>query len=239
MPTDEIFISYYEITLRILLAALFGSVIGMEREKTSNFAGLRTNMLVCIGSSLIMIVSQYGFQNILQHNSVTLDPSRIAAQVVSGIGFLGAGTILFVKDKIKGLTTAAGLWTVAGLGLATGAGLYFAATITTALAFVVLAFLKPIEGAFFKKPRLNEIKFQVKPGISLIKLDEILTELNIRSELKSMQIQTENEKSSVRLQFHNMSKANILKFSNEIKKIPEIEKIESTQNFSNNPNLKE
>ena len=102
-------------------------------------------MLVCIGSCLIVIVSAYGFHDVLSDRNVVLDPSRIAAQVVSGVGFLGAGTILFRGEAVKGLTTAASLWAVAGIGLAAGSGLYVAAVASTVVILTVLAGLKPIE----------------------------------------------------------------------------------------------
>ena len=116
---------------RLVLAALLGSLIGLERERLQWVAGLRTHMLVCVGASLIMIVSSFGFADILGHPNVTLDPSRVAAQVVSGIGFLGAGTILLRREVIRGLTTAASLWTVAAIGLAVGGGLYTGAVAAT------------------------------------------------------------------------------------------------------------
>ena len=137
-----------EIFLRLGLAAVFGGIIGFERERKDWAAGLRTHMMVCLGSTLMMIVSAYGFEEVLSagKNNVDLDPSRIAGQVVSGIGFIGAGTILFLKSGVvRGLTTAAGLWTVAGIGLATGVGMYGAAGGTTVLAVIVLWALKPIE----------------------------------------------------------------------------------------------
>src|ERR1700677_1254949 len=131
-----------EMLLRLLSAAALGSLIGFERERLLWAAGIRTHMLVCVGSCLIMIVSQYGFANVLTEKNVVLDPSRIAAQVVSGIGFLGAGSILARGEIVKGLTTAASIWTVAGVGLAVGGGLYFAAGVSTA---VILAGVKPLE----------------------------------------------------------------------------------------------
>lgn len=99
-----------------LTAAALGSLIGFEGERLLWAAGIRTHMLVCVGSCLIMIVSQYGFSSILTEKNVVLDPSRIAAQVVSGIGFLGAGAILARGEIVKGLTTAASIWTVAAVG---------------------------------------------------------------------------------------------------------------------------
>ncbi|HEX7757199.1 MAG TPA: MgtC/SapB family protein [Niabella sp.] len=135
-----------EILIRLLLAALCGGVIGLERERKNWAAGLRTHMMVCLGAALTMIVSAFGFADIVGTNGVMLDPSRIAAQVISGIGFIGAGTILFLKEGIiRGLTTAAGLWTVAAIGLAIGGGMYYAAGTATFLALIILWMLKPVE----------------------------------------------------------------------------------------------
>ena len=101
--------------LRLLVAGILGAIIGLDREYRAKEAGYRTHFLVSLGSALIMIVSQYGFQEIIKENSVTLDPSRVAAQVVSGIGFIGAGTIILQKQIVRGLTTAAGIWATAGI----------------------------------------------------------------------------------------------------------------------------
>lgn len=130
--------------LRLLVACLLGTLIGLDREYRAKEAGFRTHFLVSLGSALIMIVSQYGFQDIIRENGVTLDPSRVAAQVVSGIGFIGAGTILIQKKFVRGLTTAAGLWATAGIGLAIGAGMYvigIAATVFTLIGLEALTFL--------------------------------------------------------------------------------------------------
>ena len=137
-------ISDWELIARLLGAAVLGGVVGFERERLLWAAGLRTHMLVCVGSALIIIVSAYGFNDVIGKN-IVLDPSRIAAQVVSGVGFLGAGTILFRGEAVKGLTTAASLWAVAGIGLAAGSGLYVAATACTVIILIVLAGMKPIE----------------------------------------------------------------------------------------------
>lgn len=133
---------------RLLLAALLGSLIGLERERLQWAAGLRTHMLVCVGSTLIMIVSAFGFADVQNQPNVSLDPSRVAAQVVSGIGFLGAGTILLRREVVRGLTTAASLWSVAAVGLAVGGGLYVAAISTTVLILAILIGLKPLERRF-------------------------------------------------------------------------------------------
>ena len=104
-----------DFVIRLLVTGILGT-IGLDREYRAKEAGYRTHFLVSLGSALIMIVSQYGFQEIIKESSVTLDPSRVAAQVVSGIGFIGAGTIIFQKQIVRGLTTAAGIWTTAGIG---------------------------------------------------------------------------------------------------------------------------
>ena len=124
--------------LRLLVAGLLGTVIGLDREYRVKDAGFRTHFLVSLGSALIMIVSQWGFGEILREPGVGLDPSRIAAQVVSGIGFIGAGTIIFHKQIVRGLTTAASLWATAGIGLAVGSGMYIVAIAATVLTLVAL-----------------------------------------------------------------------------------------------------
>jgi len=152
-------LSWSEITLRLVLAALLGGVVGIERERKNWTAGLRTHMMVCVGSTLTMIVSAYGFNDVLGTHNIELDPSRMAAQVISGIGFIGAGTILFLRQEvIRGLTTASGLWTVAGIGLATGGGMYFAAAATTVIVIIILSILKPVGKKFFNQYKYHQIK---------------------------------------------------------------------------------
>lgn len=126
---------FYELSLRLVVAMILGALIGTERELRAKDAGFRTHFLVALGSALFCIVSQFGFPEGLR------DSSRVAAQVVSGIGFLGAGTIILQRSKVRGLTTAAGLWVTAAIGLACGTGLYLIATITTLLALLGLELL--------------------------------------------------------------------------------------------------
>src|SRR5881275_1435111 len=129
-----------EALVRLALAAVLGGAIGFERELREREAGLRTHMLVAIGSALFTIVSAYGFHEFLTSgaNVVRADPTRIAAQIVTGIGFLGAGAIIRQGLSVRGLTTAATLWVVAALGLAAGAGYYSAAVVTTVLVILSL-----------------------------------------------------------------------------------------------------
>lgn len=128
----------WDFVWRLVLAALFGTIIGLDREYREKEAGFRTHFLVSLGGALMMIVSQYGFSEILTHDGVSLDPSRIAAQVVSGIGFIGAGTIIFNHQIVRGLTTAASLWATAGIGLTAGAGMSWLALAATILTLVAL-----------------------------------------------------------------------------------------------------
>ena len=128
----------WDFVWRLVLAALFGTIIGLDREYREKEAGFRTHFLVSLGSALMMIVPQYGFSEILTHDGVSLDPSRIAAQVVSGIGFIGAGTIIFNHQIVRGLTTAASLWATAGIGLTAGAGMSWLALAATILTLVAL-----------------------------------------------------------------------------------------------------
>ena len=133
-----------EFILRLFIAGILGSIIGLDREYRAKEAGYRTHFLVSLGSALIMIVSQHGFSEILDTPNVNLDPSRIASQVVTGIGFIGAGTIILHKQIVRGLTTAAGIWATSGIGLAIGAGMYelgISATILTLIGLEVLRFL--------------------------------------------------------------------------------------------------
>lgn len=133
----------YEIMFRLTLACILGGLIGLERESLNRPAGLRTYTLVCVGSALAMIVSLDMY--FAYYHTVNADPGRIAAQVISGIGFLGAGTIMREGATVRGLTTAAGLWVVACIGLAVGAGLYMPAVATTVLVLFVLIYFVRFE----------------------------------------------------------------------------------------------
>ena len=124
-------LSWGEVLLRLALAAALGGAVGIEREMREREAGFRTHVLVSLGAALFTIAGAYGFHDVLTHGS-TVDPTRVAAQIVTGIGFLGAGAIIRQGVAVRGLTTAATLWVVAAIGLTSGAGYYSAAVITTA-----------------------------------------------------------------------------------------------------------
>jgi putative Mg2+ transporter-C (MgtC) family protein len=153
-------LSNQDVIIRLLTAAILGSIIGFERERLLWAAGIRTHMVVCVGACLIMIVSAFGFGDSLTSKNVVLDPSRVAAQVVSGIGFLGAGAILARGEIVRGLTTAASIWTVAAIGLAVGGGLYFAAAVSTVVIIVILAGIKPLEEAYRARNQSCRLKIE-------------------------------------------------------------------------------
>lgn len=160
-----------DITLRLITAMLLGGSIGIEREFRSKDAGFRTHFLVALGSALFTVVSQYGFGIDLK------DSSRVAAQVVSGIGFLGAGTIIFQKNMVRGLTTAAGLWVTAAIGLACGTGLYIVAAITTTLVLVGLeslhTFIPQLGKAAVQLGFTSESKKTVADVLNRLKSEDI------------------------------------------------------------------
>ncbi|HHX77774.1 MAG TPA: MgtC/SapB family protein [Firmicutes bacterium] len=163
---------------RLFLAVLFGGLVGYERERHGRPAGLRTHILVCLGSALIMIVSAYGF---LDESFYPLaDPSRIASQVVSGIGFLGAGTIMRQGVNIRGLTTAASLWVVAAIGLSVGLGFYKEALVTTVLVLTSLYVLAAVEKLIVPSRNVVDMDIVVidEPGI-IGKIGGILGEKGI------------------------------------------------------------
>lgn len=144
--------TYTEFILRLLFAGVLGGAIGLEREYRAKEAGFRTHFLVALGSALFMVISQYGFMELLETYAapgqpaadaggglaIRLDPSRIASQVVTGIGFIGAGTIIFQKHVVHGLTTAAGLWVTAAIGMGCGSGLYVLSLAATLFVFIAL-----------------------------------------------------------------------------------------------------
>ena len=163
----------WDFIIRLCVAGLCGTVIGLDREYRVKDAGFRTHFLVALGSALIMIVSQYGFADILMHTGVGLDPSRIAAQVVSGIGFIGAGTIIVTKrQNVKGLTS---LWATAGIGLAAGAHMYVVAAAATVLTLFALEVLTLVFGGLGRRRTMVVFSATKRAAV-----DEMFNELQSR-----------------------------------------------------------
>lgn len=167
---------YLDISLRLLIAAILGGVIGWERERDNHPAGFRTHILVSVGSALIMLVSAYGFQEFMNEENVRFDPSRVGAQVVSGIGFLGAGAIVRQGLTVNGLTTAATLWVVAGIGLAVGSGFIYGAILTTILVFISLELLKRFD--YFFRAKGNMQIYSLKLDGKLVTVGQIAALIN-------------------------------------------------------------
>ena len=156
-------VTYLAIGLRILAAVIIGGLIGLERGLKNRPAGLRTYMLVCVGACLVMLTNQYMVQIY-----GTGDPVRMGAQVVSGIGFLGAGTIIVTRrNQIKGLTTAAGLWSAAGVGLALGVGFYEAALIGGFAVFFVMTLLQRMDNSMHRNAKVLEVYVELDKSLSL------------------------------------------------------------------------
>ena len=143
-----------QIVIRLVVSLILSGFIGLERQLHRRTAGLRTHILVGLGSCLIMLTSLYIFD--IYNNIASLDPARIAAGVITGIGFLGAGAIIRDREGIKGLTTAASLWVVAGIGLAVGCGFFLGALVTTFLVFLALFFLRRVEDILLSKLEIKE-----------------------------------------------------------------------------------
>jgi putative Mg2+ transporter-C (MgtC) family protein len=169
----DIMISPEQIVLRLAVAAVLGALVGLERERLEWAAGMRTHALVSLGSALFMVVSIFGFSDILNERHVILDPSRVAAQVASGIGFIGAGTIIFRREVVKGLTTAASIWAVAAVGLAVGGGMFVAAGSATLLALALLVLAKPLKARMFpNRKEARRLRLVVERGTPLANLRE-------------------------------------------------------------------
>lgn len=168
---------------RILVACLLGGIIGFEREHSRNKpAGFRTHILVCMGSCLVMLIAHFTIT--AYSGQVNIDPTRIAGQVVSGIGFLGAGAIIRHGASVKGITTAASIWVVACVGLACGIGFYTGAVFATLLIWAVLIYLKAVEDRFAKKEMIKILEIEGEKGKQLIvPLSNLLKDckLNIKS----------------------------------------------------------
>lgn len=180
-------VTYLAVALRIVAAVIIGGLIGLERGLKNRPAGLRTYMVVCVGACLVMLTNHYIYQVFGAG-----DPVRMGAQVVSGIGFLGAGTIIVThRSQIKGLTTAAGLWASAGVGLALGVGFYEAAIAGGLAIFVVMTLLQKMDNSMHRKSKVVEAYIEVEGNLHLGNLMEILRELGL--EVRDIQRDFEEE----------------------------------------------
>jgi putative Mg2+ transporter-C (MgtC) family protein len=195
IPTLE----WPHVLLRLTIAALLGGAIGMERELRERQAGLRTHLVVCVGSALFTLVSAYGFREFLVNGGsvVRADPTRIAAQIVSGIGFLGAGAIIRQGLSVRGLTTAATLWLVAAIGMASGAGYYSAALISTAGALLTLGPLRIVSYRIVRRfrPEVDRLLVEIPAGGSPGAVLEVIEQQGAR--VVSLEIAQEGDRRSI------------------------------------------
>jgi putative Mg2+ transporter-C (MgtC) family protein len=180
---------WYEVILRLILAIIVGGLVGYEREYKNRPAGFRTHILVCVGAAVISMIQLYSVQEttnmIIRQpvlaSALKADIGRLGAQVITGVGFLGAGTIMHDKGSVKGLTTAASLWVVACVGLAVGLGYYFLVVASAASIFLVLATLKQVEARFFQKSKIQKLEVQYENRVELVThMEEYFSAKNIK-----------------------------------------------------------
>ncbi|WP_291636471.1 MgtC/SapB family protein [Clostridium sp.] len=181
--------SVYEVAIRLALAVAVGGLIGYEREHKNRPAGFRTHILVCLGAAITSMIQLYSIQEmtnmIMWHpelqTAMKVDIGRLGAQVITGVGFLGAGTIIHEKGSIKGLTTAASIWTVACIGLAVGLGYYTLSILSTIVVFIVLVYLKTFEAKLFKNTNILKIEIQYGNKKNMVeKLEEYFDGMSIK-----------------------------------------------------------
>ncbi|MBJ8081620.1 MgtC/SapB family protein [Bacillus cereus group sp. N14] len=213
-----------DLIIRIGVAGLLGAIIGIEREIRSKEAGLKTHFLVAVGSALIMVVSKYAFSDIMNEEHTALDPSRIAAQVVSGVGFLGAGTIIIQKQAVKGLTTAAGLWATAGIGLAIGAGMYVVGIGATILVLIGLEIVSRIFKVQFLFPQNITVQMCINKHEAVQQILEILHMKDIP--ILSYEVETSQQGAEivykVGMQLKNISSEEKNEFIQHMQTLPEV-----------------
>ncbi|MFC4803559.1 MgtC/SapB family protein [Filifactor villosus] len=172
-------LSLMSIFLRYMTCIVFGGLIGFERGKKNHPAGLRTHLMVCLGSASVMMVSQYIFENI----SSSGDPARLGAQVISGIGFLGVGTIVVTgQNQVRGLTTAAGLWASACMGLSIGIGFFEGAVILCFFMYMVLEMIHRLDQHFLKSSKIKQLYIEFSKDVSLGKIIQLFEENNCKVE---------------------------------------------------------
>jgi len=227
-PGRFVHIDFEHDCIRLLAALFCGAMLGIERERTEHAAGLRTHSLVCVSSCLLMIVSAFGFDDAIHAGSVMLDPSRIAAQVVSGIGFLGAGVIMFRQNVVSGLNTAASIWSAAAIGLACGGGLYNAALLTTFVVLMVQIVWRRFEHRFFFHS--SKITLTVRKHC-IDDIETVLRESGVRLQSlmmypKGKDFQGSDDARELHLVLENAPQKDAVSFINKLHLIDGVEKLE-------------
>lgn len=216
-------VSDYEIALRLLLACILGGIVGWEREKIHKPAGLRTHILVALGAALLTTISMYAF---LAFDTVNKDPARIAANIVTGIGFLGAGTIMREGPSVKGLTTAASIWAVAAIGMAVGSGMYISALVATLLVFITLEGV--IEKILFRNKK--SLQLNICNEFMLEKVGDILKQHDIS--IKHVSVLPINHSKEIPVEFR-LNIAKKTKIAQVIKEIEQLDGVTIAQSQKN------
>ncbi|MBU3215973.1 MgtC/SapB family protein [Clostridium estertheticum] len=227
----------YQVAIRLALAVLVGGLIGYEREFKNRPAGFRTHILVCLGAAITSMIQLYSIQEttnmILQHpelqSAMKVDIGRLGAQVITGVGFLGAGTIIHDKGSIKGLTTAASIWTVACIGLAIGLGYYTLTILSTICVFIVLVFLKTFETKLFKNTNVLKLEIQYVNKKDMVeKLEKYFDSVSIK--VKNIEFviddeEDENETSKYSTTMYTILAPRYIKSSGIVQKLCAFEEI--------------
>ena len=221
------------------LALLLSALIGLERELRQKSAGLRTHTLVGVGAALFMLISKYGFNDVLEPGRVILDPSRVAAQIVTGVGFLGAGLIFVRRDSVRGLTTAAAIWVTAAVGAASGAGLPVLAAVTTGIYFVVaLVFPAVTRRLPHSSTAISEIRVRYPDGRGILRqllqvatdrgfaIDEVSTETLDGSWARSGESRDEKGRAAVaEVTLHVHGKSSVNELAAVFSEVDEVEAV--------------
>jgi len=225
------YITELDIVIRLGLSFLAGAAVGVERSSRRQVAGLRTHILICVGATLLMLLSIWLPQEFMGMKNG--DPGRIAAQVVSGIGFLGAGAIIRLGNNIRGLTTAASLWLIAAVGLALGAGMFLAAGMAEFISLITLFLLERLEKRFFPAERNKVLELSYKNSRPNTKeaLD-ILNSFNIRTQSVDMdQVIGKGKGSKLRLLVGLPENIDISKLTKALKTSGDVERIEMKEKY--------
>lgn len=215
----------FEFLLRIFISGICGGLIGYERDNRLKEAGIRTHLIVSLASALIMVVSKYGFSDVLAMQGIALDPSRIAAQIVTGVGFLGAGMIFVRGSTVNGLTTAAGIWATAGIGMAIGSGLYLVGIMSTLFILFIQTLLHK-KYKWFHFPIAESLSVQIKNRKNAV--SDLRVELESRKlEILNLKAETlENGYIEIKLLFKMPQGYHITNLIDNLNENPEIKVIE-------------
>lgn len=223
---DQIFGDhFFLIMIRVLIALVLSGLIGFEREMKNHSAGFRTHILVGVGSCLMMLLSLFGFEAFIDDYANTrFDPARIPSYVISGIGFLGAGTIIVYGGTIRGLTTAASIWTVAGIGLVVGAGMYGAAIFTTLVILLSLIFLNNFERLFTRRQSTHLIEIVALSGLKIKDIVTVLEKFDLT--IKNIEIiKLENDMKNIFLKVEKDAGDDYVSLFEEISEINQVKNI--------------